>query len=259
MAAPRLQVPLTALLRIRTRGAPLVEQRLLTATLQLHPAWHVASVFIAGEPFPLERADGGAGLTFTGVPIHAARDLGFLGRLSETLGRSPPVVSTTPYCPGSIPVVFVHGTASSAGRWAEMFNGLDRRSRIRSRYQFWFFPYETGNPIAYSAMRLREALRARMRLDPDGDDPRSRMVLIGHSQGGLLHQGMVVSTGDSSGTNVSEKPLDELAMSDGDARLLRRGLFLQPLPYVRRVVFVSTPHRGSYVAGKLDRATGARG
>ncbi len=32
--------------------------------------------------------------------------------------------------------------------------------------------------------------------------------------------------------------------------LLRRGLFVEPLPEVSRVVFICTPHRGSFVAGR---------
>jgi hypothetical protein len=28
---------------------------------------------------------------------------------------------------------------------------------LGQRYQFWFFAYNTGNPVAYSAMRLRFA------------------------------------------------------------------------------------------------------
>ena len=54
--------------------------------------------------------------------------------------------------------MFVHGTASSVVRWAEMFNRLHADPSIRSRYQFWFFQYESDNPIALSALRLREAL-----------------------------------------------------------------------------------------------------
>jgi hypothetical protein len=47
--------------------------------------------------------------------------------------------------------------------------------------------YDTGNPIGYSAMLLRESLKSAVaRLDPDGRDPAlNRMVVLGHSQGGL--------------------------------------------------------------------------
>ncbi len=39
-------------------------------------------------------------------------------------------------------------------------------------------------------------------------------------------------------------------LSDQTCELLRRGLFVEPLPEVSRVVFICTPHRGSFVAGR---------
>jgi hypothetical protein len=42
--------------------------------------------------------------------------LGFLGRLYGLAKQRPPLVSSTPYRPGLIPVVFVHGTQSSVVR-----------------------------------------------------------------------------------------------------------------------------------------------
>ena len=96
-----------------------------------------------------------------------------------------------------IPVVLVHGTASSPARWAEMANELLGDPEIGSRYQIWGFIYNSGNPIALSAMRLRESLIAfRKDIDPEGKDPAlDEMVVIGHSQGGLLTKMTVVDSG----------------------------------------------------------------
>jgi pimeloyl-ACP methyl ester carboxylesterase len=149
-------------------------------------------------------------------------------------------------------VVFVHGTASSIIRWMEMYNRLQADPELRRRFQFWFFQYDSGNPIALSALRLREALSGAVaQLDPAGTDPAlRRMILIGHSQGGLLVKMQAISTGDRIWSGVSKKPLDELTVSDETRDLLRRALFLEPLPYVSRVVFICTPQRGSFVAGR---------
>jgi hypothetical protein len=76
------------------------------------------------------------------------------------------------------------------------------------------------------------------------------MVLIGHSQGGLLVKMQVISTGDRLWNAASRKPLAELQLSDTTRDLLQRGLFVEPLPTVSRVVFICTPHRGSFVAGR---------
>ncbi len=133
-----------------------------------------------------------------------------------------------------------------------MYNRFLGDPEIRSRFQFWFFTYDSGNPIALSSLRLREALTGAVaRFDPEGKDPAMRrMVLIGHSQGGLLVKMQAISTGgDRLWNAVSRKPLQELDLSEATRELLQKGLFVEPLPEVSRVVFIATPHRGSFVAG----------
>ena len=253
MVAPRMQIPLTALLRIPDARRALMKGEPLAGRLELHLAWDAESVAIAGEEVPLESEPSTAlALTFTGVPVMEIEMFGFLGRISGLFRERPPLVSTTPYRPGLIPVVFVHGTASSVVRWAEMFNRLQADPEIRKRYQFWFFQYDSGNPIVLSALRLREALTAAVaRLDPEGKDPAlRRMVLIGHSQGGLLVKMQSISSGDRLWNAASKTPLEEMELSDQTRDLIRRGMFIEPLPEVSRVVFICTPHRGSFVAGR---------
>jgi triacylglycerol esterase/lipase EstA (alpha/beta hydrolase family) len=147
-------------------------------------------------------------------------------------------------------VVFVHGTASSPARWAEMTNELMNDPVLGQRYQFWFFLYNTGNPVAYSAMGLREALQHIVAdVDPKGKDPALRqMVVIGHSQGGLLTRLMATGSGTRFWDNVSEQPFDQVEMPAETRQLLREGMFFDPVPAVRRVIFIATPHRGSFRA-----------
>ena len=103
-----------------------------------------------------------------------------------------------------------------------------------------------------SALHLRQALRAAVaRLDPEGkDEALRRMVLIGHSQGGLLVKMQAISTGDRFWNAASKKPLAELKLTDQTRELLKQALFVEPLPGVSRVMFICTPHRGSFVAGR---------
>jgi hypothetical protein len=75
------------------------------------------------------------------------------------------------------------------------------------------------------------------------------MVILSHSQGGLLAKAMVVNTGDRVWNAIAYKPIEEVDLSPERRDLLRRAVFIKPLPYVRRVVFIATPHRGSYEAG----------
>jgi pimeloyl-ACP methyl ester carboxylesterase len=164
-----------------------------------------------------------------------------------------------PYRPGRIPVIFVHGTASSPARWAEMANELMNDPVLAQRYQLWFYIYNTGNPIAYSAMGLRESLqRAVQDLDPQGQDSTLRqMVVIGHSQGGLLTKMTVVNSGTRFWDARSKVPIEQSNVSAAAKDLARRTMFVEPLPSVTTVVFICTPHRGSFVAegvfGKIGR------
>jgi hypothetical protein len=133
-----------------------------------------------------------------------------------------------------------------------MYNRLLADPEIRSRYQFWFFQYDSGNPIALSALRLRQALTGAVaHLDPDGRDPAMRrMLLIGHSQGGLLVKMQAVSSGDRLWKQASATPLERLVLTDKTRELIKAALFVEPLPEISRVVFICTPHRGSFVAGR---------
>jgi hypothetical protein len=155
-----------------------------------------------------------------------------------------------PYQPGKVPVVFVHGTASSPARWAEMVNVLQSDLNIRHRFQFWYFAYTTGNPIIYSAKLLRDALDGALRtLDPQGvDDALRQMVVIGHSQGGLLVKMQVIESGDRLWQRVSDTPIDDLQLTDEQDAVLRQSFFFKPSPYVHRVIFIATPHGGSFMA-----------
>src|SRR5262249_12552784 len=109
-----------------------------------------------------------------------------------------------------------------------------------------------GNPIGYSGGRLRVALQDVMHeLDPEGKAPAlKQMVVMGHSQGGLLTKLTVIDSGNRFWDNISKAPFDELKMAPETRELLRNSLFFTPLPFVKRVVFIATPQRGSYMAGR---------
>jgi pimeloyl-ACP methyl ester carboxylesterase len=171
---------------------------------------------------------------------------------SDNAARDNKLILVQPYKSGRVPVVFVHGTASSPGYWADLFNSLWGDPALRDGAQFWFFKYATGNPLAYSAADLRDALDEAVRtLDPDGNDPALRdMVVIGHSQGGLLAKMMVVDGEIGWLEKAMGQSLADMEFSETQTKLIRRGLEFEPMPWVRRVVFVSTPHHGSFLAGK---------
>lgn len=249
LVSEEVRVPATAVLRFddprRQIGADTIH-----ADLDVYAVDERDTVDIDGVPVPLE-IDRSATLAVSLAEVGFWRQelSAFLGDAIGTR-RAARLFAREPYHPGRIPVVMVHGTNSSPGRWADMVNDLENDPRIRRRYQFWFFSYDSGNPIAYSAMLLRRALTAALaHLDPDDRDPCLRqMVVMGHSQGGLLTKMTVVDAGDAFWKNVSANPFDQATLSPNTRALITEALFVRPLPFVRRVIFVSTPHRGSYLA-----------
>jgi triacylglycerol esterase/lipase EstA (alpha/beta hydrolase family) len=251
LLAPRARVPVTAVLRPSDLTRQLRDGT-VHAALEVYPGYGDTRIKVDQLDVPLEAEPTAAlGVMLAETAVWKQELTNFL-RGAGLIAKQSRLVSTRPYRPGLVPVVLVHGTGSSAIRWAELYNELDNDPRIHDQYQFWFFSYETGNPIIYSSSLLREALeQAVTKLDPEGRDPAlRRMIVMGHSQGGLLTKMTVVESGDAFWRNLSREPLDEIEVSDETRDLLRRVMFVHPLPFVRRVVFVATPHHGSYIAGK---------
>jgi pimeloyl-ACP methyl ester carboxylesterase len=249
---PRVRVPVTVLLRVERSRQALIDQRPLAGKLDAFLYAEPEQVEIAGERVPIEVEPTAAlALTLSELPVVEIELLGFLGALAGK--REATLVSTTPYRPGRMPVIFVHGTASSPVRWAEMMNRLEADPVIRHHYQFWFFTYDSANPVAYSALQLRRALReAAEKLDPGRGDPAVRRgVLIGHSQGGLLAKMMAIDSGDRFWRAITDRKFEELDLSEETRSNLREALFVTPLPGLARVIFIATPHRGSFVAGRF--------
>jgi pimeloyl-ACP methyl ester carboxylesterase len=250
---PDARTPVTALLRIADARRALT-QPVIHASLEVYGTSDRRSVEIDGREVRLE-AEPSAALAWTLSQSQKWRweRRGFFAGdlLRQKLPTS--LTFTQPFRHGLIPVVLVHGTASSAGRWADMLNDLANDGRIRDRFQFWLFHYSTGSPIPYSAMVLRDALTdAVARLDPDGTDAAlHQMVVIGHSQGGLLAKMLVIESGTRIWDRISRRPLAELDMSEETRELLGRALIVHPLPFVRRVIFIATPHGGSATATGL--------
>src|SRR5258708_23522035 len=59
-----------------------------------------------------------------------------------------------------------------------------------------------------------------------------------------------IGCGVGIGNEACKKQLEEWVLSDQRRDLLQHALFIEPLPAVSRVVFICTPHRGSFVAGR---------
>jgi pimeloyl-ACP methyl ester carboxylesterase len=129
----------------------------------------------------------------------------------------------------------------------QLTNSLLGNKTIREKYQFFFFAYPTGFPILYSAKKLRNALlEAQHEFDPQHNNKYfNRMVVIGHSMGGLLTKTLVLDPGDDIEKALFDGPIGEMDLSLEQKKFLTDTLCFKPLPFVSEVVFMATPHRGA--------------
>jgi pimeloyl-ACP methyl ester carboxylesterase len=155
-----------------------------------------------------------------------------------------------PHQPGRIPVVFIHGLASDEGTWFDLVNELRAWPEFHRRYEPWVFHYPTGSSFLQAAANLRRELtEAVAAVDPQGRDPAlQRIVLVGHSMGGLHAKMMTVDSGTAVWDAMATVPFDQIRMPPQAKAVVRELVFFKPLPFVKRVVFIATPHRGSILA-----------
>ena len=243
------KVPITAFMRFKQLFSQLAEGT-VRANWEVYVSYDQQKIQIHGKDVPLETEfTSSLAASLADSPIWERELKAFF--LGDLVGGTPSQLGgIEPYRPGRIPVVFVHGTASGPGRWADMVNDLIVDPQIHNRFQFWFFTYDTGSPILYSAGQLRDALTNTVQqLDAKYHDPAlQRMVIIGHSQGGLLTKLTSVESGNKFWDSISSKPFEEIEVTPETRALLQKNVFVTPLPFVSRLIFIATPQRGSYVA-----------
>jgi triacylglycerol esterase/lipase EstA (alpha/beta hydrolase family) len=247
---PNVRIPVTALLIPDDVHQTLGDER-MTARLELYLVDESPEIMLEGKTVPLE-ARPTVALAQTLVDLNPYQ-YEIAGLMGKVLGhrKTARLIALEPASPSRIPVVLVHGTASSGARWADMLNDIEADPELRDRFQFWFFGYDSGNPILYSGLLLRNALTQRVAaIDPTGTNACiSDMIVIGHSQGGLLTKLVAVDSGTAFWDAITDKPFDEVSLSEDSRALLKSGLFFEAPSFVKRVVFIATPHRGSYLAG----------
>lgn len=216
------------------------------ATLSLIDATVKPKASIAGSVRPLD-SDFSAPLAF--YPQQSEYWAGIMGALHvKSYMGSTGLYELQPYDPARIPVIFVHGLISTGRMWRNVINELEFDPLLRQRYQFLVFNYPTGNPPAYSALRLREELAKFYQLHPAAP----ACVLIGHSMGGILSH-MQVTTVDREAWNAMGKDkADRFFANVPKGSLIAQATIFHANPHVSRAVFICTPHRGSEMAlGRL--------
>lgn len=213
--------------------------------LEFYNPYKVSSLLINGEKAPLE--------------VDITTPLGYLTRKGvsysgfatlanyKNMHISEGLYFMSPYDKDKIPLVIVHGLMSEPRTWVQMINTLMNNKKIRENYQVWFFAYPTGFPVLISAQKLRSSLKKAQELyDPKLTNPNfSKMVIIGHSMGGLLTRSMAQDTNNDIEKILFTKPIKDLDVKPETKKMLTDSIVFKALPFVDRVIFMSTPHRGS--------------
>lgn len=193
------------------------------------------------------------------------QEMGLIERTVNVTGaaRITGLYHLEPYDDKRIPVVFVHGLMSDARTWSQMLNTLLNDPVLRRQYQFLGFAYSSGNPVFISGAALRRelnALRERLIKEKRSTAAFDKMVLVGHSMGGLLSKLQI--------TRCSGKMLLDTLKIKNESALEKnfspeeRGRFaellnFEPAPFVKRVVFIAVPHKGSGIARSWIAKAGA--
>jgi pimeloyl-ACP methyl ester carboxylesterase len=201
------------------------------------------TVSIAGRSYPMA-AD------FTiGTAALLAKDrpqrLGFIRMIRPgNYADTARLVRLQPYDPNKIPVLLTHGLQDTPATWAPLLNELRSDPEINKHYQFWVFSYPSGYPFPYSAELLREELDRIDKTYPG----HKKIVLIGHSMGGMVSRLMVTDSGMTFWDRYFGKPPDQVPMNAKDKQVVESVLIFRPRSNVSRVIFCSTPHRGAGLA-----------
>ncbi|HSZ76253.1 MAG TPA: hypothetical protein VK775_02585 [Chthoniobacterales bacterium] len=167
--------------------------------------------------------------------------------------RKPQIYLLDPYDPNKTPLLMVHGLQSTPVAFAVLVNALRQDPEIRDKYQVWQFYYASGTPVFVNAQELRTSLDKTLHtLDPkDHDAATKRIVVLGHSMGGVISHTLVSSSQNRLWSSVFRVPPARVKGNREVVQELARVLTFRRNPRVVRVIFMAAPHRGSPIADSL--------
>jgi hypothetical protein len=219
------------------------------ATLTFHHSRNVDSVRLRGHVRPLA-GDLPAAID-AAMGGRALRKYAFSGLLRPDVHlKDAGIYTPEPFDPRKIPLVLVHGFESAPHIWKNVMRSVAADPVLRRHYQVWYFLYPSGLSIHVAAASLRESLqKAHHFYNPGQRHPAvKRMVIAGHSMGGLLARMQVIDSRSEIYRAFFTVPFDKLPLGPQNRDLVKRTLYFEHLPFVKRVVFIATPHGGSDIA-----------
>jgi len=245
--------PATAILRPDLGpwlGRPTVEPN--ADVLELYDPTRTPGVHLAGRRFPLA-ANFDAPLAFAHEAEESRRVIREGFRDPDKQLNRVGIELMEPYQPGKIVLLFVHGLRDDPFHFTDLIGSLRSNPSFADHFQVAAFRYPTGDTFLRSAWQLRRGLHElASTFDPGGSDPGiQNLVIVGFSMGGLLAKLQVSHSGDTLWEKASPKPLDALTTDESSRRLLRKMFFFEPVPMVRRVIYIATPHDGASIPTQI--------
>ncbi|PYJ43662.1 MAG: hypothetical protein DME86_02320 [Verrucomicrobia bacterium] len=149
-----------------------------------------------------------------------------------------------PYNPNKTVLLVIHGLMDTPVTWVPMLNDFRGDPDFRRNYQVWFYSYPSGYPYPYSATILRKELDAIEKKYP----LRKPMVVVAHSMGGSITRTLLTDAGTTLWLEAFGHPPAQTPMDPQSKHLLEEVLIFEHRRDIGRVVFMSTPHRGSDLA-----------
>lgn len=159
-----------------------------------------------------------------------------------------------PYDPKKIPILVIHGLGDSQATWAPMIEALRGDATIRQNYQIWFFSYPTGYPYPMMAEVLRKKMDAINAYYPD----HKRIVVIGHSMGGMIARELITDSGMKIWDAYYDIPPEKLPLPEEARRTIVNSLIFRHRPEISRVIYASASHRGADMATGFFGRMGAK-
>lgn len=159
-----------------------------------------------------------------------------------------------PYDPKKIPILCIHGLGDSQATWAPLIETLRGDATLRQNYQVWFFSYPTGYPFPMMAAVLRKKMDAISAYYPG----HKKMVVIGHSMGGMISRTLITDSGMKIWDAYFATPPEKLPLSDDARRIIAGALIFKPRPEIARVIYMSASHRGADMATGFVGRLGAK-
>ncbi|MDF1811881.1 MAG: hypothetical protein P1V20_06690 [Verrucomicrobiales bacterium] len=139
-----------------------------------------------------------------------------------------------------------------------MINGLHCDPIIQKRFQFWYYCHSSAAPsVPAAAIMKRHLDLAVSRVEKTYSiSMQRRIIVIGHSMGGILSKSLISSSGDDLWITAFRAPSAEFHLTPDQRNLMESAFRYSPRNYVKTVIFIATPHKGSKMANGLPGRIG---